>query len=161
MLTNRQLIEQGGQRAADVSGPHSEALHNVNGRGPPVLDSFTTYCGHPGRAWVLSRSIALLALLAVASAGVGLIYPRPARSEQPGLEADYCYPTRSAAVAAFAKGQTVIVEGQMTLERSGTVEVFEILGRSGDKAAVLLESQDEGGACILIQGRILGPQVSP
>jgi hypothetical protein len=26
---------------------------------------------------------------------------------------------------------------------------------------VLLESQDEGGACILIQGRILGPQVSP
>jgi hypothetical protein len=26
---------------------------------------------------------------------------------------------------------------------------------------VLLESQDEGGACILIQGRIAGPQVSP
>ena len=110
---------------------------------------------------MLSRSVALLALFAVASAGVGLISARPARSEQPGLEADYCYPTRSAAVAAFAKGQTVIVEGQMTLERSGTVEVFEILGRSGDKAAVLLESQDEGGACILSQGRIVGPQVSP
>ena len=86
---------------------------------------------------MLSRSIALLALLAVTSVYVGLIYARPSRSEQPGLEADYCYPTRSAAVAAFAKGQTVIVEGQMTLERSGTVEVFEILGRSGDKAAVL------------------------
>ena len=110
---------------------------------------------------MLSRSVALLALFAVASAGVGLIYPRPARSEQPGLEADYCYPTRSAAVAAFAKGKTVIVEGQMTLERSGTVEIFEILGRSGDKAAVLLESQDGGGACILIQGHILGPPVSP
>jgi hypothetical protein len=95
----------------------------------------------------------LLALFAVASAGVGLIYPRPARSEQPGLEADYCYPTRSAAVAAFAKGQTVIVEGQMTLERSGEQETFEILGRLGDDAAVLLDSHDEGGACILIEGR--------
>ena len=86
---------------------------------------------------MLSRSIALLALLAVVSVGMELIYPSLARPEQPGLEADYCYPTRSAAVAAFAKGQTVIIEGQMTLERSGTVEVFEILGRSGDKAAVL------------------------
>ena len=110
---------------------------------------------------MLSRSVALLALLAVVPVGIELIYPRPARSEQPGLEADYCYPTRNAAVAAFAKGQRVIVEGQMTLEHSGTVEIFEILGRSGDKAAVLLESQDEGGACILIQGRILRPQVSP
>jgi hypothetical protein len=144
-----------------AEGSALRALHNVNGRGPPVPDSFTTYCGCPGRAWVLPRSIVLLALLAVTPVGVGLIYARPARSEQPGLEADYCYPTRSAAVAAFGKGQTVIVEGQMTLERSGTVEVFEILGRSGDKAAVLLESQNEGGACILIQGRILGPQVSP
>ena len=125
------------------------------------LIALRTYCGRPGREWVLSRSVALLALFAVASAGVGLISARPARSEQPGLEADYCYPTRSAAVAAFAKGQTVIVEGQMTLERSGTEEIFEILGRSGDKAAVLLESQDEGGACILIQGRIVGPPVSP
>ena len=110
---------------------------------------------------MLSRSVALLALLAVAWVGVGLICARPVRSEQPGLEADYFYPTRNAAVAAFAKGQRVIVEGQMTLEHSGTVEIFEILGRSGDKAAVLLESQDEGGACILIQGRIVGPPVSP
>jgi hypothetical protein len=115
----------------------------------------------PRRARVFPRSIVLLVLLAVTSVYVGLIYARPSRSEQPGLEADYCYPTRSAAVVAFGKGQRVIVEGQMTLERSGTVEVFEILGRSGDKAAVLLESQDEGGACILSQGRIVGPQVSP
>ena len=142
-------------------GPHSEPYTMLTVAVRWWLIVLHACCGRHGSAWVLSRSIALLALLAVVPVGIELIYPRPARSEQPGLEADYCYPTRNAAVAAFAKGQRVIVEGQMTLEHSGTVEIFEILGRSGDKAAVLLESQDEGGACILIQGRILGPQVSP
>ena len=77
------------------------------------------------------------------------------------LEADYRYPTRSAAFVAFGKGQPVTIEGQMTVERSGKAEIYEILRRSGDKVAVLLESQQEGGACILLQGRILSPPVAP
>ena len=93
------------------------------------------------------------ALLTAASTSFLFICLSPARSEQPGLEADFCYPTRNAAIAAFSKGQTIRVEGQITLERSGEVESFEILGRSGDDAAVLLDSHDDGGACILIEGR--------
>jgi hypothetical protein len=108
-----------------------------------------------------SRSIALPALLAVALVGIAVVHPGPARSDQPGLEADYCYPTRNAAFIAFGKGQPVKIEGQMTLERSGKAEIFEILRRSGDKVAVLLESQQEGGACILLQGLILSPPVAP
>jgi hypothetical protein len=76
---------------------------------------------------VLSGPIASRALLTAASASFVFVWLSPARSEQPGLEANYCYPTRSAAIAAFGNGQTVIVEGQMTLERSGEVETFEIL----------------------------------
>ena len=104
---------------------------------------------------MLSRPIALHALLTAAS--TSFVCLSPARSEQPSLEADYCYPSRSAALAAFGIGQTVIVEGQMTLERSGELETSKILGRSGDDAAVLLDSHDEGGACILIEGRTPKP----
>jgi hypothetical protein len=106
---------------------------------------------------VVSRSIALRAVLAAASTSFVFIWLSAGRSEDPGLEADYCYPSRSAAVAAFANGQKVIVEGQMTLDRSGELETFEILSRSGDDAAVLLNSHDDGGACILIEGRIPTP----
>jgi hypothetical protein len=108
---------------------------------------------------VKPRPIALLALLAVASTSFVFVCPGRARSEEPGLEADYCYPTRSAAVAAFGKGQIVTVEGQMTIEREGKVEIFEILSRSSDNTAVFLNS-DEGGACILLKGRISGPSVT-
>lgn len=100
------------------------------------------------------QPIASRALLAIAAACFAFTWPSPARSEQPGLEADYCYPTRDAAMAAFGNGQTVIVEGQIILDRSGKVETFEILTRSGDNAAVLLNSQDQGEACILIRGRL-------
>jgi hypothetical protein len=98
------------------------------------------------------RPIASRAFLAAASTSLLFVCSSLARSEQPGLEADACYPTRDAAIAAFGSGRTVIVEGQITLERSGEVETFEILGRSGDDAAVLLNSLGEGGACILIEG---------
>lgn len=100
------------------------------------------------------QPIASCALLTIAAACLILTWPSPARPEEPGLEADYCYPTRDAAMAAFGNGQTVIVEGQILLDRSGKVETFEILTRSGDSAAVLLNSQDQGEACILIRGRI-------
>jgi hypothetical protein len=95
----------------------------------------------------------LAALLTAGSTSFLFVCPSSARSEQPGLEADYCYPSRSAALAAFGSGRTVVVEGQINLERSGQLETFEILSRSGDDSAVLLDSYDEGGACILIQGR--------
>jgi hypothetical protein len=101
---------------------------------------------------VLSRPIASGALLTAASTSLLFVYLSPARSEQPGLEANSCYPTRNAAMVAFGNGQTVIVEGQITLERSGEVETFEILRRSGDDTAVLLNSLGEGEACILIEG---------
>ena len=109
---------------------------------------------------VLTGPIAVLALLAVASTSFVFVCLGGARSEEPGLEADSCYPTRSAALAAFGKGQTVMVEGQMAIERAGKVEVFEILGRSSDNTAVLLNSHNDGGACILLQGRTLGPSVT-
>ena len=101
---------------------------------------------------MLARPIASRALLTAASISLLFVCSSLARSEQPGLEADACYPTRDAAIAAFGSGRTVIVEGQITLERSGEVETFEILGRSGDDAAVLLNSLGDGGACILIEG---------
>ena len=116
--------------------------------------------GRPGDDGVPSRPIALAALLTAASTSFLFVCLSSARSEQPGLEADYCYPSRSAALAAFGSGRTVIVEGQITLERSGQVETFEILGRSGDDSAVLLDSYEEAGACILIQGRIPKPSAS-
>jgi hypothetical protein len=98
------------------------------------------------------RPIASRALLTAGSISLLSVYSSLARSEQPGLEADSCYPTRDAAIAAFGNGRTVMVEGQITRERSGEVEIFEILSRSGDDAAVLLNSLGEGGACILIEG---------
>ena len=107
-----------------------------------------------------TRPIALLALLAVASTSFMFVCLPRARSEEPGLEADYCYPTRSAALAAFGKGETVTVKGQMTVEHAGEVEIFEILGRSRDNTAVLLNSHDDGEACILVQGRTSGPSVT-
>jgi hypothetical protein len=70
----------------------------------------------------MTRPIALLALLSVASTSFVFVCLLGARSEEPGLEADYCYPNRNAALAAFGKGQTVMVEGQMTVERAGKVE---------------------------------------
>ena len=60
---------------------------------------------------VLMGPIAVLALLAVASTSFVFVCLRHARSEEPSLEADYCYPTRSAAVAAFGRGQIVTVDG--------------------------------------------------
>jgi len=129
--------------------------------GRTLSDWSRLWMERPGRRGVLSRPIALLALLAVASTSFMFVCLRRARSEETsGLEANYCYPTRSAALAAFGKGQTVTVEGQLTIERSGEVETFEILGRSSDNTAVLLNSLDDGGACILVQGRTSGPSVT-
>jgi hypothetical protein len=101
---------------------------------------------------VLSRLIALGVLLTAAFTSFLFVSLSHAQSEHPGLEADYCYPSRNAAVAAFANGRTIIVEGQMKLERAGEVETFEILSRSGDDVTVLLNSHSDGGACILIEG---------
>jgi hypothetical protein len=101
---------------------------------------------------VLSRPIALGALLTAAFTSFLFVCLSHAQSEQPGLEADYCYPSRNAALAAFANGRTVTVVGQVMLERAGELETFEILSRSGDDVAVLLNSHSDGGACILIEG---------
>ena len=102
---------------------------------------------------MLLRPIGLLTRVVVASISVLFGCLRPAQSEEPGLEADNCYRTRDAVLAAFGNGQVVTVEGQITTERSGGVETFEILSRPGDNAAVLLNSHDAGVACILVQGR--------
>ena len=102
---------------------------------------------------MLSRPIGLLAYIVVASGSVILGCPQEAHSTDSGVGPDYCYPTRDAALAAFGNGQVVIVEGEIVLERSGRSEIFEILIRPSDSAAVLLDSHDEGVACVLIQGR--------
>jgi hypothetical protein len=75
-----------------------------------------------------------------------------ARAQQPGLEADFCYPTRDAAFAAFGKGLPLVIEAQMALDNADGLEIFEILRRPSDKAAVLLDTKARGMSCILIEG---------
>ena len=79
----------------------------------------------------------------------------------PGLEANVCYPNREAALAALTSVGSITIESEILIESGDGRELFDVVRRTADRRAMLLNSRPDGVACVLIEGQDVQPPTAP